>query len=299
MVSKRSYATESPRKVTTLGKVSPIRLVPENVARPPYVGQANFSSADMYGNMPEVPLLTPETLPRMKRSCKLARKILDFAKTLVRPGITTEAIDEAVHQRIVEEGAYPSPLGYMGFPKSICTSINNVICHGIPDDQTLFDGDIINIDVTVYIDGYHGDCSETLLVGDNVSQSAKRLVNVAREARDKAIAVCGPGLPFSIIGHTIETVCRQNGYSCPATLTGHGIGPIFHADPFILHVENDHPGTMKPGMAFTIEPVICEGSDKFYMAPDNWTIFSRDGKWNAQFEHTILITETGHEILTL
>ena len=235
----------------------------------------------------------------MRRSCQIARKVLNFAGTLVRPGITTEEIDAAVHQKIIEEGAYPSTLGYQGYPKACCTSINNVLCHGIPDDQTLFDGDIINIDVTTYFEGYHGDCSETFLVGSSVTEPMKRLVNVAREARDQAIAICRPGQPLSLIGDTIAKIARRNGYSCPANLTGHGVGPIFHAHPFILHVENSFPGVMEPGMTFTIEPVLCEGSDSFYTAEDDWTIFSTDGKWNAQFEHTILITETGHEILTL
>jgi len=298
-VIKAHYSTSGLRNVTKLGKVSPIRSVPSNIPRPPYVGDTSFTGHDSYGNMPVIPLLSAETLPKMRRSCQLARKVLDFAGTLVRPGITTEEIDAGVHQKIIEHQAYPSTLGYVGYPKSCCTSVNNVLVHGIPDDQSLFDGDIINVDVTVYLDGYHGDCSETFFVGKGVTESAKRLVRVARQCRDDAIALCGPGVPFNLIGHTIDRICRQHGYTSVDNLTGHGVGPVFHAQPYVFHTENDEPGVMKPGMTFTIEPVVCEGSPKYVMAADNWTLFSTDSRWSAQFEHTILITDKGHEILTL
>jgi methionyl aminopeptidase len=295
----RSYTTEEPRKVTYLGNVSPIRAIPSHIPRPSYVTNPDLPLTDRYGDMPKIPLITSDSLPKMRKSCQIARKVLNLAGSLVRPGITTEEIDAAVHQAIISENAYPSTVGYQGFPKACCTSINNIMCHGIPDDLRLFDGDIINIDVTVFFEGYHGDCSETFLVGNSVPQHIKRLVNVARNARDFAIAECGPGKPFNIIGHTISQLCRENGYACPPMLTGHGVGPIFHAQPYILHFENTETGTMQPGMTFTIEPIICEGTDLFEMGADNWTLFSKDGKWSAQFEHTILITETGHEILTL
>jgi methionyl aminopeptidase len=298
-VSRRTFTSNAQRTVTKLGKVSPRRPVPDSITRPSYVDNPLFTGVDMYGDMPVIPLMTPENLPAMRRSCSVARKVLDFAGTLVRPGITTEEIDAAVHQKIIESGAYPSTLGYKGYPKSCCTSINNIVCHGIPDDQALVDGDIINIDITVYLDGYHGDCSETFLVGNSVSDEAKRLVKVAREARDSAIAQCGPGKPLNVIGKAISDVIRRNGYTSPYTLTGHGVGPVFHAQPYVFHAENSDTTRMVPGMTFTIEPVVCQGTDEFTMADDEWTIFSGDGKWNAQFEHTILITNTGHEILTL
>lgn len=293
--SARKFSTQTQRKVVGLGKVTPKRSVPSSIVRPPYV----FNPPTDYGEMPPLPPMTKEDELKMRAACKLARKVLDFAGTLVRPGVTTEAIDEAVHEMAVANGAYPSPLEYHGFPKACCTSVNNVLCHGIPCDQELYDGDIINIDITVYLNGFHGDCSETFMVGTSQTEEVKRLVKVARKARDDAISICAPGMPLMAIGRTVEAIVRQNGFTCPENLTGHGIGPIFHAQPYIFHCNNNEPGIMKPGMTFTIEPLICQGTDRFIRAEDDWTLFSRDGKWSAQFEHTILITHTGHEILTL
>ncbi|KAF0298797.1 Methionine aminopeptidase 1D, mitochondrial [Amphibalanus amphitrite] len=195
----------------------------------------------------------------------------------LQPGVTTEEIDRLVHRLTVQHGAYPSPLNYRGFPKSVCTSVNNVACHGIPDDRPLEDGDIINIDVTVFLDGHNGDCSETYPVGQ-VDQQGLRLIDAARRCRDDAIAICRPGVPFSEIGH--------------------GIGRYFHGPPEIYHCWNSYPGTMQPGMTFTIEPVISQGSREIVLLEDGWTAISGDGSRSAQFEHTVLITEDGVEILT-
>ncbi|XP_038961096.1 methionine aminopeptidase 1D, mitochondrial isoform X2 [Rattus norvegicus] len=211
--------------------------------------------------------------------------------------MTTEEIDALVHREIIRRDAYPSPLGYGRFPKSVCTSVNNVLCHGIPDSRPLQDGDIINIDVTVYYNGYHGDTSETFLVG-NVDESGTKLVEVARACRDEAIAACRAGAPFSVIGNTISHITRQNGLQVCPHFVGHGIGSYFHGHPEIWHHANDNDLPMEERMAFTIEPIITEGSPEFKVLEDAWTVVSLDNRRSAQFEHTVLITPRGVEILT-
>nr|XP_020752007.1 methionine aminopeptidase 1D, mitochondrial isoform X2 [Odocoileus virginianus texanus]XP_020752008.1 methionine aminopeptidase 1D, mitochondrial isoform X2 [Odocoileus virginianus texanus] len=211
--------------------------------------------------------------------------------------MTTEEIDALVHQEIISHDAYPSPLGYGGFPKSVCTSVNNVLCHGIPDSRPLQDGDIINIDVTVYYNGYHGDTSETFLVG-NVDECGKKLVEVARRCRDEAIAACRAGAPFSVIGNTISQITHQNGLQVCPHFVGHGIGSYFHGHPEIWHHANDSDLLMEEGMAFTIEPIVTEGSPDFKVLEDSWTAVSVDNQRSAQFEHTVLITSRGAQILT-
>ncbi|XP_032493589.1 methionine aminopeptidase 1D, mitochondrial isoform X2 [Phocoena sinus] len=191
--------------------------------------------------------------------------------------MTTEEIDALVHQEIISHDAYPSPLGYGGFPKSVCTSVNNVLCHGIPDSRPLQDGDIINIDVTVYYNGYHGDTSETFLVG-NVDECGKKLVEVARRCRDEAIAACRAGAPFSVIGNTISQITHQNGLQVCPHFVGHGIGSYFHGHPEIWHHANDSDLRMEEGMAFTVEPIITEGSPEFKVLEDAWTVVSLDNQ---------------------
>ncbi|KAI9221948.1 peptidase M24, structural domain-containing protein, partial [Blastocladiella britannica] len=247
---------------------------------------------------------------------RLAKAVLNYASGLVKEGTTTAEIDAQVHGEIVRHGAYPSPLQYQGFPKSICTSINNVMAHGIPDNRPLRNGDIINVDVTVYRAGFHGDCSATFAVGAGVDAAGLRLIAATREALDAAIAVCRPGAPMTVIADAIAAVAARYQYSVAPDLCGHGIGREFHAPPIVHHrgstsmststttpatgfSESPTPGThMVPGMAFTIEPVLCQGSSQFVLHPDGWTAVTRDGGRAAQFEETLLMTEDGIEIMT-
>eukprot|EP00268_Persea_americana_P050467 TRINITY_DN5488_c1_g1_i4.p1 TRINITY_DN5488_c1_g1~~TRINITY_DN5488_c1_g1_i4.p1 ORF type:complete len:236 (+),score=47.83 TRINITY_DN5488_c1_g1_i4:600-1307(+) len=233
----------------------------------------------------------------MRASGRLAAQVLEYAGTLVNPGIKTDDIDKAVHQMIIDNGAYPSPLGYGGFPKSVCTSVNECICHGIPDSRALEDGDIINIDVTVYLKGYHGDTSATFFCG-NVDEEAKTLVEVTRECLYKAISICAPGVEFKRIGKTIHDHADKFCYGVVRQFVGHGVGQVFHADPVILHYRNNDGGRMLLGQTFTIEPMLTIGSIDAIMWADNWTVVTEDKSLSAQFEHTLLITETGAEILT-
>ncbi|KAH9707531.1 methionine aminopeptidase 1B [Citrus sinensis] len=234
----------------------------------------------------------------MRAVCELAARVLDAAGKLVRPSVTTNEIDKAVHQMIIEAGAYPSPLGYGGFPKSVCTSVNECMCHGIPDSRQLQDGDIINIDVTVYLNGYHGDTSKTFLCG-NVSDGLKRLVKVTEECLEKGIAVCKDGASFKKIGKRISEHAEKYGFGVVERFVGHGVGKVFHSEPIIYHNRNENPGCMVEGQTFTIEPILTMGSIECITWPDNWTTLTADGNPAAQFEHTILITRTGAEILTI
>lgn len=235
----------------------------------------------------------------MRTACRLAREVLDIAAAAIRYGITTDAIDEIVHNATIERNAYPSPLNYRNFPKSVCTSVNEVICHGIPDQRKLREGDIVNIDVSLYYQGYHGDLNETYTVG-RVDDDSKKLIRTARECLDEAIKLCKPGALFRDIGKTIEPIARSNGCATVRTYTGHGINDLFHCSPNVPHyAKNKAIGTMKAGMVFTIEPMINLGHNWSEVHwPDNWTATTVDGKRSAQFEETLLITETGVEVLT-
>jgi len=235
----------------------------------------------------------------MRIVCKLAREVLDIAASHVRPGITTDDIDAVVHKAAIERNSYPSPLNYRHFPKSVCTSVNEAICHGIPDQRKLQEGDIVNIDVTLYYDGFHGDLNETYAVG-RIDEDSEKLIRTARKCLDEAIKLCKPGALFRDLGKTIEPIARANSCSVVRTYTGHGINDLFHCSPNVPHyAKNKAIGTMKPGMTFTIEPMINLGSnwDEVHW-PDNWTATTVDGKRSAQFEETLLITETGVDILT-
>ena len=217
--------------------------------------------------------------------------MLAFAGTQLRPGLTTDALDAIVHDRIVALDLYPSPLGYRGFPKSICTSVNNVACHGIPDTRALVDGDIINIDVSTYHrNGFHGDCSQTFLVG-NVDAKGRTLVAVTNECLERAIRICGPNQRFSAIGDIIETHASSQGFTVCPRFIGHGIGRDFHTAPEILHFRNDQPGFMQAGMIFTIEPILNQGDEDVREWSDGWTAVTTDYGRSAQCEHTILITD--------
>lgn len=233
----------------------------------------------------------------MRAAGRLAAQVLEYAAGLAKAGTTTDAIDKAVHQMILDNNAYPSPLNYGKFPKSVCTSINECICHGIPDDRLLQSGDIMNIDVTVYLDGYHGDTSRMVYVGD-VSPEAQRLCEVTRSALEAAIKVCGPGVPFKEIGAAIEDVAKKNKLGVVKDFVGHGVGRVFHASPHVLHYKNNEPDVMQVGQTFTIEPMLSLGSTKVRMWKDKWTATTMDYSLSAQYEHTLLITKNGVEILT-
>lgn len=285
----------------TLRPVYPLsekRAVPKHINKPDYAKDGVPKSEMMeLGSAPRI--LNKKQQERMRTVCKMGREILDLAATYVKVGVTTDEIDEVVHNAIIERNAYPSPMNYREFPKSICTSINEVICHGIPDKRKLRDGDILNIDVSVYYDGYHADLNATYPVG-TIDEESKMLVRTTRQCLDEAIKVCKPGALFRDIGKAIEPVAHANGCSVVHTFVGHGVNDLFHANPNIPHyAKNRAVGTMRPGMAFTIEPMInlgAYGSEKLW--PDGWTTATVDGRRSAQFEETLLITETGVEVLT-
>lgn len=243
---------------------------------------------------------TPDEIEKMRTAGRLAGEVLTMIGEHVRPGVSTEELNSICHDYIVNvQGAVPAPLNYRGFPKSICTSINHVICHGIPSDKKLLkDGDIINIDVTIIKDGYHGDTSKMFFVGQP-SILAQRLVKVTQECLYKALALVKPGCTLGDIGHVIQQHAQGQRFSVVREYCGHGIGKIFHEEPQVLHYGK--PGTgmkLEAGMTFTIEPMINAGTHHTKLLPDGWTVVTKDHKLSAQWEHTILVTETGIEVLT-
>ena len=238
-----------------------------------------------------------ETVSKMRIACRLARKVLTLCGQKLAAGLTTDELDRFVNEECVKNGAYPSPLNYRGFPKSVCTSVNNCVCHGIPDDRPLLDGDIVNVDVTVYINGVHGDCSETFPIG-KVDEKGLKLMEAAEKCLYKGVSECGPDVPFAYIGHEIEKCANDQGFNVIPAFTGHGIADYFHGPPDILHFSNSAPGVMKPGMIFTVEPAIGEGGQEIEILEDGWTAMTVDNSRSAQFEHTILITNDGCEVLT-
>lgn len=272
------------------GYVSNERPVPDHIKRPAY------SDPPLGPSEPEIK--TSAEIKQMKESCRLARFILDSVGKYIKVGITTDEIDAFVHNLTIENNAYPSPLNYRGFPKSVCTSVNNVACHGIPDDRPLQDGDIINVDITVYHNGFHGDCSAMYLIG-NVDEAGRALVKATEQALESAISICRPGEYFCNIGHEVEYVARKTGFTIVPCFTGHGIGSYFHGPPDIFHCYNDYPGKMQAGMTFTIEPVLAQGSQEIVILEDGWTAVTLDNGRAAQCEHTVLITPDGVSVLTL
>ena len=241
-----------------------------------------------------------EALVGMRRAGRLAAETLDFITPHVVPGVTTEELNRLCHDFIVDHGAIPAPLNYKGFPKSICTSINHVVCHGIPGDKRLVDGDILNIDVTVILDGWYGDTSRMYLVGDKVPLKARRLVDVTYEAMMRGIRVVKPGATVGDIGHAIQSYAEAQRFSVVRDFCGHGIGRIFHDAPSILHYGRPGYGpSLRPGMFFTVEPMINAGRYDVKVLADGWTAVTKDKSLSAQFEHTVAVTETGFEIMTL
>lgn len=286
-------AESKPRQPLVPGVVSPVRSVPKSIERPEYAWKPTANE----GHEPWVQ--TPEVIEKMRVASKIAARALQEAGRAVAPGVTTDELDRIAHEYMVDHGAYPSTLGYKGFQKSCCTSLNEVICHGIPDSTVIEDGDIVNIDVTAYIDGVHGDTNATFLAG-NVSEEARLLVERTHEATMRAIKAVKPGRALSVIGRVIESYAHRFGYGVVEDFTGHGIGTTFHNGLVVLHYDQPSVETViEPGMTFTIEPMINLGKIDGEMWDDGWTVVTRDRKWTAQFEHTLVVTETGSEILTL
>jgi methionyl aminopeptidase len=275
------------------GRVSPMRQVPPDIPRPPY------AATGVPVRVAESHVRTPDVIERMRRAGREAAQVLQTVAEAIRPGITTDQLDAICHDEIVRRGAYPSPLNYGGFPKSLCTSVNEVICHGIPDDRALLDGDILNLDVTIYLDGVHGDTNATYPVGQIDDESA-RLIRVTRECLDRGIAAVKPGRPISDIGRAIQSHAEGHGFGVVRAFVGHGIAEQFHTDLQIPHYYDQRATTViEPGMTFTIEPMITMGAWQHHMWDDDWTAVTVDRRRTAQFEHTLLVTDDGVEILTL
>ncbi|THV43250.1 type I methionyl aminopeptidase [Glycomyces buryatensis] len=283
----------SVRPVLHPGKQSPRRPVPESIERPEYVGKP--APSPYRGSE----VKDAETIEKMRVAGRVAADALVEAGKSVAPGVTTDELDRIVHEYLCDLDAYPSTLGYRGYPKSCCTSLNEVICHGIPDSTVVQDGDIVNIDITAFIGGVHGDCNATFLAG-NVSQEARDLVERTWKATMRGIKTVKPGRQLNAVGKVIEAYAQRFGYGVVRQFTGHGIGTAFHSGLYVPHY--DHPGLtveIETGMTFTIEPMINLGTAEHEMWDDGWTAVTRDRKWSAQFEHTLLVTDDGYEILTL
>ena len=275
------------------GRLSPTRPVPADIPRPPY------AETGVPVRVPESPVRTPEVIERMRRAGREAAQVLQTVAAAIAPGVTTDELDAICHAETIRRGAYPSPLNYGGFPKSICTSVNEVICHGIPDDRALVDGDIVNLDVTVYLDGVHGDTNATFPVGQ-IDEESARLIRVTRECLDRGIDAVRPGQPISDIGRAVQAHAEGNGYGVVRAFVGHGIAEQFHTDLQIPHYYDKRATTIiEPGMTFTIEPMITLGAWQHQMWDDGWTAVTVDRRRTAQFEHTLLVNDDGAEILTL
>ncbi|HEX2357158.1 MAG TPA: type I methionyl aminopeptidase [Micromonosporaceae bacterium] len=275
------------------GTQSPWRQVPPQIARPEYVGKKRPSP--WRGSHVQ----RPDTIEKMRVAGRIAAQAVQLAGEYCKPGVTTDEIDRVVHEFLCDHGAYPSTLGYKGFPKSCCTSLNEVICHGIPDSTLIEEGDIVNVDVTAFIGGVHGDTDATFCVG-GVSEEARLLVERTHEAMMRGIRAVAPGRPLNAVGRVIEAYAKRFGYGVVRDFTGHGIGEAFHSGLYVPHYDNPRLSlVMEPGMTFTIEPMITLGTHDYELWADGWTVVTRDRRWTAQFEHTVVVTEDGHEILTL
>lgn len=274
------------------GLISARREVPNYIPRPEYVGKskpAPHTTGDRYDK---------DTIKKIRRASKIAAQGLQVVLESVRPGMTTDQLDEIGHEFLISQGAYPSTLGYRGFPKSLCTSLNEVICHGIPDDTVLEEGDIVNIDISAYIDGVHGDTNGTVGVGA-ISAEKDQLINVTKESMHRGIRAAMPGRQVNVIGRTIESYARRFDLGVVREFTGHGVGTSFHTGLIIPHYDTDeYQDQIEVGMVFTIEPMLTLGAADWEMWNDGWTVVTKDRRFTAQFEHTILITHNGPEILT-
>ncbi len=276
------------------GVISPWREVPQTIARPEYVGKKTPRegvSGDHY---------TPEEIEGIRKAGRIAAQSIVEVEKVIAPGMTTDDIDTIVHDFLLDHGAYPSTLGYRGFPKSCCTSLNEVICHGIPDDTVLEEGDIVNLDVTAYLDGFHGDTNRIFGVGE-VSEEARLLMERTEEALMRGIKAVKPGREVNVIGRAIEAYANRFGYGVVRDFTGHGVGKEFHSGLIIPHYDAapQHNEIMEEGMVFTIEPMLTLGTIAWDLWGDGWTVVTKDKALSAQFEHTLVVTATGAEVLTL
>jgi methionyl aminopeptidase len=292
--ARREEAAREALKYVRPGRQSPRRTVPEQIARPPYANDPKGRPGVRESAAPK----DAETLAKMRVAGRAAAEVLQAVGAAVKPGVTTDELDAIAHEECIKRGGYPSPLGYNGFPKSLCTSVNEVICHGIPDSTVLKDGDIVNLDVTIYLDGVHGDTNATFFVGE-VDQASQDLVRVTRECLDLGIAAVKPGGQVRDIGKAIQAHAEGHGYGVVRAFVGHGIGRAFHSDPQVYHYDNPVAREkLEPGMTFTIEPMITIGDWRHDLWDDGWTAVTKDRSRTAQFEHTIVVTDGGAEILT-
>lgn len=276
--------------------ITPVREVSKHIVKPDYAVSGIPVSEQQASK--EIPVYTKEEIKGIRAACKVGREVLDIAGNSIKVGMTTDEIDDILHEACMVRDCYPSPLNYYNFPKSLCTSVNEIICHGIPDQRKLKDGDVLNLDVTIYKGGYHADLNETFLVG-KVDEEGQVLVTTAFHCLKAAVEMVRPGTMYRDLGKRITEVASEQGFSVVKTYCGHGIGKLFHTMPNVPHyAKNKAVGIMKPGHIFTIEPMINVGTWRDETWPDNWSATTLDGKRSAQFEHTILVTETGYEILT-
>ena len=275
------------------GQISGLRQVPSPIARPEYVGKR--APTPYEGSE----VKDPEIIEAMRHAGRIAADALVEVGRHVRPGVTTDELDRVGHEFLCDQGAYPSTLGYRGFPKSLCSSLNEVICHGIPDSTVLVEGDICNIDITAFIGGVHGDTNATFLVGE-VDEESALLVERTQEATRRGIAAVAPGRPLNVIGRVIESYARRFGYGVVRDFTGHGIGTSFHTGLVVPHYDDPRADViLEVGMTFTIEPMLTLGTHDYDIWADGWTVVTKDLRRTAQFEHTLVVTEDGAEILTL
>jgi methionyl aminopeptidase len=274
------------------GRVSPMRQVPSTITAPEYVGRKR-------PRIGEPDVKDPETLERMRVAGRIAAQALAEVGRHVEPGVTTDELDRVGHEFLIDHGAYPSTLSYRGYPKSLCTSLNEVICHGIPDDTEMAEGDIVNVDITAFIGGVHGDTNATFPVGE-VDDESRLLIERTHEAMMRGIRAVAPGRPLNAIGRVIESYARRFGYGVVRDFTGHGIGTTFHSGLIVPHFDDpDVHVIMEAGMTFTIEPMLTLGTIAYDIWPDGWTAVTKDRRRTAQFEHTLVVTTDGYEILTL
>ncbi|MDO4665910.1 MAG: type I methionyl aminopeptidase [Actinomycetaceae bacterium] len=286
-------AFRAPLGNTRPGKVSAPLHVPDKIERPEYL----FHSGPEVVTASDVK--TPDVIEKIRKAGTIAANALEIAGKLVAPGVTTDELDRAAHEYIISQGAYPSCLGYMGFPKSVCTSVNEVICHGIPDNRPLQEGDIVNIDVTAYLDGVHGDTCAMFTVGQVDDESAL-LIERTKNAMMRGIKAVKPGREINIIGRVIEKYASRFSYGVVEDFTGHGVGEAFHSGLIIPHYDTPMANqVMEVGMVFTIEPMLTLGGIAWEQWDDEWTVVTKDHSRTAQFEHTLVVTEDGADILTL